>query len=283
MQIDLIVLNFLTYEDTYENIKSLVYATNYKEIDLQVIVVDNLRDEKKLNNLKSKLDEFNLKIKYVGSSKNLGFANGMNLGIKHSRKKFVICSNNDILYEKFDFQNFLSPYVRDSRIAVIGPSIKNLDNEYQNPYIVNEVDWKILKRKLKNYLFFSIPFGYAFYYLWSLKNEILNKNKTSKTHKMNSGYVYALHGAYFMLTPVYFKYYDGLDENTFLFSEELILAERVKSKMLREFYFSEEEVIHKEDSATNMLLNKRFKKLNFILRENYKSRKYFFKEYIWKK
>ncbi len=283
MQIDLVILNFLTYEDTYENIKSLVYATNYRETDLEIIIVDNLSNEKKLNSLKFKLDKFNLNIRYVVSSKNLGFANGMNLGIKHSRKQFVICSNNDILYEKFDFKNFLSPYFNDSKIAVIGPSIKNLNNKYQNPYITDDVDWNLLKRKIKNYLFFGSSFGYIFYYFWSLKNEILNKNNTSKNIKTDSQYVYALHGAYFMLTPTYFKYYQGLDENTFLFSEELILAERVKSKLLKEFYYSEEEVIHKEDSATNILLNKRLKKLNFILKENYKSRKYFFEEYIWKK
>ena len=284
MKVDLIILNFLTYEDTYENIVSLEKNLINENLDLQLIVVDNLSDKNKLMELKSKLKSCKFDIKYIPTKENLGFAKGMNLGIEHSRKNFVICSNNDIVYYKpFDIEKMTSIYNDKKDIGVIGPSIVNLNGEYQNPYIVDDVDWNITKRKIKNFLFFKSKVGYILYYLFSLKNEIVNKNKTAKKNKPESMNVYALHGAYFILTPGYFRYFEGLDENTFLFSEELILAERVKSKGLKEYYFSDEEVLHKEDSATDSLLRSGIKKINFIFRENYKSKKYFFKEYIWKK
>lgn len=85
-----------------------------------------------------------------------------------------------------------------------------------------------------------------------------------------------------VLTPTYFKFYNNLDPNSFLYNEELILAERVRQKRLKMFYLNELTVFHKDDSSTNKMFGKNsLKKLNFVLNENYKSRSYFLKKYIW--
>ncbi len=283
-EIDLIILNFLTYEDTYKNIESL-YKNIKKNIniDLQIIIVDNNTNEQKYNNLQSKLQKFNFNYKFLYTKNNMGFAKGMNMGIQHSRKKYVICSNNDILYDtKVDFYELIIPFLNNSNIGVIGPNIKTLDNIYQNPYFKDIINWNRYKTKLKNKIFFKYKIGYFLYYLYSIKNEILNKNSINRGNNNQSECVYALHGAYFVLTPSYFKFFSALDSNTFLFSEELILAERIKKVGLCEYFISKIEVLHKEDSSTNQLIFNKWDKLKFIIKENYKSRRYFFKEYIWK-
>ena len=139
-----------------------------------------------------------------------------------------------------------------------------------------------LKKLIKQKIIFTNPIGKMIFFLFGYKNIFFQKRKKMVIKEDFSQNVYALHGSFIVLTPSYFKYYKNLDPNTFLYNEELILAERIRQKNLKMFYTDKLTVMHKDDSSTNEMLGKNsLKKINFILNENYKSRSYFLKEYIW--
>lgn len=99
----IILVNFNSYSDTIECIKSIKNITyeNYK-----IVVVDNgstKGDEKSITFLKDNTY-------YIQSKINLGFSGGNNLGINFSKKKFspdyYLLLNNDTIVKK-DFLKFL--------------------------------------------------------------------------------------------------------------------------------------------------------------------------------
>lgn len=285
-KIGLIILNFLTYKDTFESIVTLNQEL-VQNINLKVYVVDNRTDNNEFKKLQNNIQNSNIKfdITYLASSENLGFARGMNIGIDKAREdgcNFVICSNNDIVYNhSINFNKFIDIYNMDKSIAVIGSKILNPDGENQNPYMIENKEKMNLIRLVKQKLIFTNPIGKLVFFLFGYKNNFLNKRKKVNA-ETSSLSVYALHGSYMIFTPSYFRFYDNLDPNTFLYNEELILAERVRQNNLKMFYSNELTVTHKDDSSTNEMLGKNsLKKLNFILNENYKSRRYFLREYIW--
>lgn len=287
-KIGLVILNFLTYEDSLDTIKSLhEFLVDY--IHLEVYLVDNKTNDKRYIQLQSQINRLGtgLNIHYLSTEENIGFARGMNLGIDQARKdgcNFVICSNSDIVYKKkIDFNHFIDLYEKDKSIAVIGPSILTLNGADQNPYMVEDTSQNGFKSKIKKNLIFTNPIGKILFFLIGYLRMFKHGKKSQKQETLKdleSQQVYALHGAYFVLTPAYFELFENLDPNTFLYNEELILAERVKQNGLNMYYLKELEVCHKDDSSTNEMLGKKsFKKINFVLNENYKSRSYLFRAY----
>ncbi|HFD7561534.1 TPA: glycosyltransferase [Providencia rettgeri] len=280
--IGLVILNYKTYQDSFELLKTL--DDLILNIDLKIFIVDNETIPSELEKLKS--NKFKLNISYIPIKENLGFANGMNQGIEQAKIsgcKYIICSNSDILFPKdFSFERFLMPYEIDTKIAVLGPKITNLSGENQNPLYINDP----FQKNLKNYLVKKIlltPFLGKFLYISrGVFKEFFNKkNKPNTISEPKGGYVYCLHGSFFMLTPSYFENYQGLDSNTFLYFEELIISKRVNNLGLYSKLNYSVNVIHKEDSSTNFKFkNKKLAKTLFILKENYKSLSYFLKSYI---
>jgi GT2 family glycosyltransferase len=286
-KIGMVILNFLTYDDTY----NLLYTLNEKLIscELEIYIVDNQTNEEKYNVLKEKVKSLSLQFKltFLSSSINQGFARGMNIGINQALKdgcKFIICSNNDIYFKKeISFDHFINIYINNRSIGVIGPKIINNSNINENPYMVINPIKNTLFSRIKYRVIFSTLFGKYLFFLRGYLKYFITKDSHLKENVDVSQSVYCLHGSFFVLTPAYLNYYQGLDPNTFLYCEELILAKRIKQNNLIEYYIDEIEVCHKDDSSTDAMLGKNsWKKIKFILTENYKSLKYYMKEYIWR-
>ncbi|MEX5881405.1 hypothetical protein AB6G95_16850 [Proteus vulgaris] len=139
-----------------------------------------------------------------------------------------------------------------------------------------------IKTKLIKF-FLLIPFfGKAIYFSREDLKEYLMENKKKKNlNILENDDVYCLHGSFFLLTPSYFKYYFDLDKNTFLYFEELILAKRISSKNLISKLNTNVFIIIKKTHQLILFLKiKKLSKKMFVLRENYKSFKYFCKNYL---
>lgn len=279
--IGFIILNYRTYNDTIDLIKSIKKIKDKNKI--HIFVVDNQTNQKELELLKLNISQEDLVVTYIPLDSNLGFANGMNQGIRAAKSigcDYIVCSNNDILLpNEFTFSGLINPYVNNEKVAMIGPIIKNLSNENQNPLYLKDPFRKKIKNKIITLFFLNHIFGKSLYILRGLIKEYTNKKK--KNLDINHSDIYCLHGSFFVLTPSYFHYYDELDKNTFLYFEELILAKRIDLVGLCSKLNTNSYVVHKEDSSTNDIFKqKRLSKSLFVLKENYKSFKYFFTNYI---
>lgn len=280
----LVILNYKTYVDSYELIKS-IYDNNLSD-EVTVFLVDNETNEDELSKLKCLIKGFDSDVYFLPQESNLGFARGMNVGIdkaKESGFDFIVCSNNDVLIPAgFSFYELVAPYHDDNNIAWIGPQITNLDSVVQNPLYYTNPFGNILKQKLIKSIFLAPFLGQTLFIIRGLfKKFLMGAHVKSSADSISSGRVYSLHGSFFALTPAYFFYYNNMDSNTFLYCEELILSKRLETAGLTCYLNTLETVIHKEDSSTDAIFNNRkFRKSFFVLKENYRSLVYYLRHYI---
>lgn len=120
-----VILNYNGYIDTVNCIESLK-KVNYKK--LKLVVVDNASTDDSVQQLKKNFSD----IKFIVSDENLGYAGGMNLGIKHALKNegdLILLSNNDIEFT----ENFLEPLINiitsREEIGIVSPKILYLHDK----------------------------------------------------------------------------------------------------------------------------------------------------------
>lgn len=276
----IVILNYLTIDETIELIQSLSGQIWFHRTQLYIV------DNGSYNDSIERLKRLTVPFEIISSTENLGFAKGNNLGIQKAKEdgcQFILCINNDTLISPQN--NFLDTinniYDNDQNIAVIAPSISNLDGIYQNPFRKNRFSkYEIFKIKL-----FYLSSSYKLYYLFRVYlayNLITLLTKTRKTNVISSkptlnesAYIYAGHGSCLIFTPTFFNTYNGFDEHTFLFCEEFLLAEMLYSKKLSCYFENTLHVIHKESKTTNLLSASYKEKVKFTLKHTFESCKYF--------
>ena len=280
----IVILHYLSLKETVLLIDEIINSEAFGK--LNIYVVDNGSFNNSGKELLKKYRNFK-NIKIILNDKNLGFAKGNNLGIARAIKDgcdFVICSNNDIevkITDKF-LNKIIEVYETDRNIAVVGPRILTKSGEEQNPLLVNRPKFNTLKARI----IYTTKVGKILYYLKNIYvfpfiSKIKRKRNIIKEN-LSSGYVYALHGSFLIFTPTFFKHFQGFDEGTFLYGEEIILAEMLYRKNLKSYFLSDIEVLHKEDVSTDFFLKTFNKnKLKFIVKNNYRSFSYFYKKYIF--
>lgn len=169
---------------------------------------------------------------------NLGYAKGNNFGVEFLCKNFninyLLFTNNDIeILSGNIIRSLLDVLESNSNIGAIGPRVIGLDGNEQSPHhrIISpyrQIGWKLFpflrkKNKIKKEILRSIP---------------------------NTGFCYWVSGAFFLMKAEDFIKIGGFDPNTFLYCEEPILAERLKTINKKMYFLNECNVLHYEGSSS---------------------------------
>jgi GT2 family glycosyltransferase len=134
-KVSIIILNWNGKEDTIECLESLKKITysNY-----EILLVDNGSTDGSVEWFKKLYPT----IKIIENDKNLGFAEGNNVGIEYALKShfdYVLLLNNDTTVSP-DFLDKMIPVIESERnIGIVGPKIMN----YFNPEIVQSYGVKV--------------------------------------------------------------------------------------------------------------------------------------------
>lgn len=229
--IGIVILNYNTLKETIECVKSIVKTTisNYK-----IYIVDNNSLDNSyvsLCNLYS-----NSKVIVVLQSKiNGGYSAGNNIGIKNALNegaKAILLSNSDVIYYENSIDKLYQYLIAHEEIGIIGPKILLSDGSIQ-------------KSPRKNYTFLNYilgkkPFKY-FDYKQRLK-EVYFENYEYDKELIFMGLV---SGCCIGLSKKYFELCGLLDEGTFLYFEEAIIAIKAKNKNLYTCVLPNSVVMHK--------------------------------------
>lgn len=275
------VLNYQTSDETIQFLESA-----YKFYgDLRIVVIDNGSSQENKEKLQNSLIKKNTSFLYLEN--NLGYANGLNAGVQQLRSEgysFIACSNNDILFLDDSSLHVLTENLSDKSVAISGPRILTPKGRNQNPMLVDRPNHSRAKHMLNYYSYPNIVSRFLFnrFILNPIKKQI-RKNKRIRNMATqfikNNQYVYALNGAFFILGPHFFEYYNELDPHTFLYAEELILAEMVYKINLKMLYAPSAQLFHKEDQTSNMIWGGEDRlKPSFITRES--MRHWYYHHYV---
>lgn len=213
-----------------------------------IVIVDNGSTEQSVVDLSQGLGAFvvddiandvvtEADIFVVCSKSNEGYARGNNLGVEfvrlHFDVDFILFSNNDIyisdalVIEKLVMKLRLLPDV-----AVIGPKVVGLDGRCQSPYL-------------------EIPFWKEMVLIpWSRYIPFLHV-KLLDMDTAGEGYYYRLMGAFMIVRFDDYVVCGMMDPGTFLFGEEIILAERMLRLSKRSYYFPAVSVVHQHGYTIN--------------------------------
>lgn len=283
-KIAFVILHYLSLNDTKKCIESIM-ALESNDVDLEIVVVDNASYNGTGEDLEQLYEEDN-KVHILRLEKNLGFANGNNVGFRFAKHKlesdFIVMINNDTEIRQSDFIKRMIRVYKERRFAVLGPKILLRNNKINTVYgdLLTIKHYKKDLRILKIEYIMSVIGMYAFYVRMKATYRLL-KTKFRKKH-INSTkqlspnewhYNIVLHGCALIFSKDYISKFDGLDKRTFLYREEELLFLRLKEYNLRSIYCPELIIYHDEDGATNAMMGTARRKRIFVYKNMIKSTK----------
>lgn len=229
MKIAVIILNYNSLNDCK---KCITYLKLQKNIQLELIVIDNHSDEP--DKVKALCQE--QECTFLSSKENHGYNAGNNIGLRYAAQKgyeYALISNPDM---EFPDPNYISKLIgvmyKDPNIVVAGSDIIGPDNIHQNPL---------------NFVSFWSEF------LWPLdmlRNKVLKKTVSSVMDHSTSKYCPMLSGCCFAIKIDFIERLNFFDENVFLYCEEPILAYQVKKAGLKLYYTADCLAIHRHVKST---------------------------------
>jgi len=117
-----IILNYNNYLDTKECIESIRRSSQPVNC---IVLIDNGSIDGSINELEKEY-ELDSKIKIIKSKTNLGFARGVNLGIKQAltnNAKYILLVNNDAIIDIECLNNLCKVCKKNKNIGIVGPRI----------------------------------------------------------------------------------------------------------------------------------------------------------------
>lgn len=202
-ELAVVILNYNSWQDTLKEIELCQEVLKIQQQD--IIVVDNASPNESAEELeKASGDNFI----FIKSLKNVGYAAGNNIGLKYAYEKgykYAWILNNDIIFkDELLLERLLEVFKQDAAIAVVNPDVYALDGHLYN-------------RDATRPEFWDYTFG------------ILNYRNKGREIEQKDGfaYVYRPQGCCMIVDLEKMNRVDYMDENTFLYVEEPILAERL--------------------------------------------------------
>lgn len=232
----IVILNYKSYELTIRLVK-LIKTGSVLSKDDEIIVIDNNSP----NESGTKLQEVANALGFILliSESNKGYSAGNNIGLKYAYFngfEYALILNNDIEFhsDQTILIDTLTKMFEQSDIAIVSPII--LSNEK-----------KIVPHFTRYPTFFNLSLLYPFYRILDYFSK--GKDETQKLYKPS--------GCCMMVRLDHMNKIDYLDEKTFLYSEEDILAEKLRALKLSIYSCKEVKVIHNHSKTVKTSFNKK--------------------------
>ena len=211
--ISIITINYNNISVTLDlllSIRECIYT------NLEVIVVDNGSDLDPTEMIMKNYPE----VIAIRSSKNLGFAGGNNLGIRHANGEFIFFVNNDTLFEENVIVELIKPFYQDEKIGIISPKVIY----YETPNIIQYA-------------------GATEINSLTGRNKIVGQGENDNNELFKSDFTYFAHGAAMIIRKCLVEKVGIFPEVFFLYYEELDYSYRTRKTGFK-IYFNSKAVIY---------------------------------------
>jgi GT2 family glycosyltransferase len=216
VDVSVVVLTWEDFERTRDCVKSLPAGT-------QAIVVDNGSAEPVARELRQLCEATGAR--YVRSDTNLGYAKGMNLGVRHATGEYVVLSNNDVVVHA-DALEVLRARLADPLVGAAFPSVRNPDGSEQTAAG----------------RFLTVPVGIA--HATGL-GALVPRLRVVSTPERGDW----LSGPFVMLRRQTLDEIGGVDESSFFYSEDLRLCWAIRKSGRRLAYVPAAVITHEDDAS----------------------------------
>jgi GT2 family glycosyltransferase len=227
-----IAVLYNSYNEAIAMVKNLSKLMKFNFV--KIIIVDNSDKKNGLIELKTLVDKYE-NVTLIASQINRGYFGGARYALDdgiypfYKKVNYLIVSNVDFYIKDLLFYEKLISYSPDKRYGLIAPDIISIKNGCKhNP----KIQQKPIKKKFQilNLIFSSVIFTNIYMMITRANRYIKIKYRKNDT---KAGYMYACHGSFMIFTSNYFKKGGNLDFDSFLFGEEVFVAETCKQLNLK--------------------------------------------------
>ncbi len=235
MDLSIIIVNFKSKDFTDACIKSIYEHTHI--ISFEIIVVDNNSGDGCMGMLKEKYP----KVKGHQNNENVGFSRANNVGIRLATGRYLLLLNPDTIIFDRALEKMIEFMDAHSDVGVSGCRVENPDGSLQ----------KACRR--------SIPTPVvAFFKISGLsklfpKSRILSKYNLSFVRASKQIEVDAVSGAFLMFRSEVLDDIGGLDEEYFMYAEDIDFCYRAKRKGWKVMYYPHARITHFKGESSKHL------------------------------
>lgn len=232
MDLSIIIVNYNVKHFLFQCLDSVTRAT--KKINAEIIVIDNDSKDESEQMVREHFSEVN----FIANQQNVGFAKANNQGIHIAKGKYCVLLNPDTIVQENTFIDCIN-YLEEQKNDV-GLGIKMIDGSGQ-----------FLPESKRS---FPSP-KVAFYKLFGLAKLFKNNQQFGQYHltylsKDENHFVDVLSGAFFMAKTEKLKQINGLDEDFFMYGEDIDLSYRMLENGKKNIYFADNFIIHYKGEST---------------------------------
>lgn len=232
MELSVIILNYKVPYLLLQCIESVRIAT--ANLDAEIIVVDNNSQDESCELVQQKFPQ----VKLIASKENGGFSKGNNMGIRQAQGKYICLLNPDMAVAEHTFQKVKEFAAHHPNFGAIGVKLMDGKGNFLPESKRNLPTPGIaLKKLLGN----SKPYYSS-----------LSENENGQTD--------ILVGAFMFMQKDRYLAVGGLDEDYFMYGEDIDLSYKFLKAGYHNYYLGSETVLHYkgESSAKDAQYRKRF-------------------------
>ena len=232
MHLSIIIINY--------NVKYFLEQCLYSvenailNIDAQIIVVDNNSNDGSKEFFADKFPN----VKFIWGKENVGFSKANNIGLGQATGKYILFLNPDTIVADDCFKNCIEFFEKHYNIGALG--IRMIDG-----------GGKFLKESKRGFpsLFPSLFKLFALATLFP-KSRIFARYYLGNLSEYKNHVVDVLSGAFMLVEKKVLDKIGGFDEDFFMYGEDIDLSYRIQNAGLKNYYFSENTIIHFKGEST---------------------------------
>ncbi len=233
--IGIVILNYETWDVTLQCMESIMEAENEEMI--RIYLVDNASTRKKTKEIDRFIEQHS--VTYIEAAENRGYAAGNNLGICQALKDqctYVLITNNDIRFRSAAIHRMKQLLESSDRIGIVGPQVVGLDGIHQPSVAMYRTGMREI---------FHFYTGFRCFHRKAMREYQGMDQDAGGQYP-----VYHVSGCCFLMNRKAAETLYPLDENTFLYDEELIIGIRMEQAGLQTWYCGTAVVEHHHGYTT---------------------------------
>jgi hypothetical protein len=268
MELSIIIVNYRTYTLTKQTIESIINSKH--DFSYKIFLVDNASNDGSIEKLERdfSIEIDNDLIEIIQSAENLGFAYANNLALNEIDSEYVLLLNSDTVVLDDCLEQCINYIKSDEEIGALGCRVC-LPN--------GDLD-KACRRSFPDVTV-------SFYRLSGLSRLFPNSKRFNKYNMdyLDDDGIYSIDcivGAFMLLKNSVIHEIGFLDENFFMYGEDIDWCYRIKEAGFKIIYYGKSKIIHYKGSSSKkqkskliyhfyhsmyLFYNKHYKKKNNIL------------------
>ncbi|NEV94940.1 glycosyltransferase family 2 protein [Psychroflexus sp. YR1-1] len=253
MKLSVVILNYKVPYHLLLCLDSVTRATEH--IEAEIIVVDNNSEDESCDLVQQHFP----KVILIKNTKNSGFSKGNNSGVKKAKGEYVCLLNPDVVVPEDCFTRVLAYHQDLKNPGAIGVQLVDGSGEFLNESKRNIPTPRVALKKLLG--------NSSAYYNFDLKKDA-------------NGPTDILVGAFMFMKTELYRSTGGLDEDYFMYGEDIDLSYRIRKAGFQNYYCGETQVLHfKGESTTKdeVYLKNFFEAMSIFYRKHFRTYKTSFK------